>query len=220
MKKFTTAIAAALLAFSFSAQAAELTGNVGAQSKYVWRGVQQSGEQASLNATVRASIGGLFGQVETNTLSNRSDLFTTATAGYNTSIAGVDLTAGYNQHLLTGQGKASHDQNFNEVFVAAAVKGLDAFVAQTIDAPVGGGRDTYARVGFTTPSILGFTGNVGTAYTHYRNEGVTRHTNYDATLSYKLKSNVDVYVGYNEGGRDVRNAKLPNATTFGAKIGF
>lgn len=220
MKKFITAVAAALLAFSFSAQAADVTGNVGAQSKYVWRGVQKSGDSASLNATVRADVGGLFGQVETDTLSQRSDLFTTATAGYTTSIAGVAVTGGYNHYFLTGEGRASTKQNFGEAFASASFKGVNALVAQTLDRADASGRNTYTRVGYTTPTFLGFTGDIGTAYTHYRVEGVTRHTNTEATVSYKVKQNLNVFMTYSDGGRDVRGNVLPSLTSFGATVGF
>jgi uncharacterized protein (TIGR02001 family) len=219
-KSFLSVLAAALLAFSFSAQAVEVTGTLGAASNYVFRGVSESDKATSFNAGVKATAGGLFAEAVTNTLSDRSDLATTATAGYTTSIAGVQLTGGYNHYLYTGNAKQSSNQNFGEVFGAASFKGLNGYVAQTVDRANVSGRNTYTRIGYTAPTFYGFTADVGTAYTHYRNEGVTQHTNTEASLSYNVLKNVKVVAAYSKGGLNAKGQRLANQTTFSANVGF
>lgn len=219
-KSFLSVLAAALLAISFSAQAVEVTGTLGAGSNYVDRGVSVSGKTVSANAGVKVTEGGLFAEAVTHTLADRSDLATVASAGYTTSIAGVAVTGGYTQYLYSGQARASTNQNFGEAFAAVSYKGVNALVAQTIDRASVSGRDTYTRVGYTAPTFYGFTADVGTAYTHFRNAGVTRHTNTEASVSYKLLKNVTATAAYSFGGEDVKGRKLANQTTLAMNVGF
>lgn len=219
-KSFLSVLAAALLAFSFSAQAVEVTGTLGVASNYIDRGISISDKTVSVDAGVKATQGGLFAQATTHTLANRTDLATVATAGYTTSIGSINLTGGYTQYLYTGKANKSTNQNFGEAFGAVSYKGFNGLVAQTIDRSSISGRDTYARIGYTSPVFLNFTAEVGTSYTHDRNTNVTRHTNTEASVSYKLLKNVTATAAYSFGGEDVDGRKLANQTTLAMNVSF
>lgn len=219
-KSFVSVAIAALLALSFSAQAADVTAKVGATTNFVDRGVSYSDEGASVNATLKATAGNIFGEVTTATMTDRFHRESMATVGYTTAIAGVELVGGYQHRFYTGKTFHSNKDNFGEVFAQASFKGLNAQVFQTVDTTAYSGKDTYSRFGYTAPAFLGFTVDVGTAYTHYRDEGVTRHTNTEIGVSYNVTKNVKAVALHSFGGKNVHGYRLDDQTAFGVSIGF
>jgi hypothetical protein len=218
-KTFLAALVAATLFASASVQAVEVTTNLAATTKVVTRGVLEA-KDGSVSAEVRATQGAFFGDVVAQTLQDRSNIESVATLGFATKVYGVDVTTGYDHRFYTGNGSAKNAKNFGEVFTKVNYNGLNALVAQTVSPSSTTSHDTYTRVGYTTPKFFGFTGDVGTAYTHFRNVGVTRHTNTEASVSYDVLKNVKVAAGYSFGGKNVAGVKLANQSTLTASIGF
>jgi uncharacterized protein (TIGR02001 family) len=206
-KSLQTVLVSALLAIAaFSAQAVEVTTNVGATSNYVDRGVSLSGRDLSATAGVKAVYAnGVFGSAQASTVRiGGANLETIATVGYGQTVGGVDLVGGYTHRFYTGSSIAS-DRNFGEVFGKATYKGASALVAQTVTPTSFSGNNTFVRVGY---------------YTRYSRDDVTRHTATDVTVSYQALANTKVFAGYSQGGRGEFGNRLANQAFVGASVAF
>jgi hypothetical protein len=221
-KSLQTVLVSALLAIAaFSAQAVEVTTNVGATSNYVDRGVSLSGRDLSATAGVKAVYAnGVFGSAQASTVRiGGANLETIATVGYGQTVGGVDLVGGYTHRFYTGSSIAS-DRNFGEVFGKATYKGASALVAQTVTPTSFSGNNTFVRVGYTAPLVAGLVGDIGTSYTRYSRDDVTRHTATDVTVSYQALANTKVFAGYSQGGRGEFGNRLANQAFVGASVAF
>lgn len=132
MQKFTktTRTLAALLvsgtALTGVASAAEITGNVGATTDYIWRGDTQASGDASLSGGIDIDFGngfaagtwvGSLGASETDA-NYELDLY----ASYSTEIGGFPLEVGYISYMYPGVADSGDD--FADFYVSTSVAGI------------------------------------------------------------------------------------------------
>ncbi|MDA8622588.1 TorF family putative porin [Alphaproteobacteria bacterium] len=132
MRKFTktTRTLAALLvsgtALTGVASAAEITGNVGATTDYIWRGNTQAGGDASLSGGIDIDFGNGFavgtwtgslggGGADAN---YEQDLY----ASYSAEIGGIPLEVGYISYMYPGAADSTLD--FEDIYVSTSVMGV------------------------------------------------------------------------------------------------
>ena len=143
MQKFTktTRTLAALLvsgtALTGVASAAEITGNVGATTDYIWRGNTQSGGDASLSGGIDIDFGNglaagtwvgslgksntedpLHGLMGSDDANYEQDLY----VSYSTEIAGYPLEVGYISYMYPGVADSAAD--FADFYVSTSVAGI------------------------------------------------------------------------------------------------
>jgi uncharacterized protein (TIGR02001 family) len=133
MQKFTktTRTLAALLvsgtALTGVASAAEITGNVGATTDYIWRGNTQAGGDASLSGGIDIDFGnglaagtwvGSLGASGSDDANYEQDLY----VSYSTEIAGYPLEVGYISYMYPGV--ADSDADFADFYVSTSVMGV------------------------------------------------------------------------------------------------
>ena len=132
MNKFTktTRTLAALLvsgtALTGVASAAEITGNVGATTDYIWRGDVQGSGGASLSGGIDIDFGNGFAAGtwvgtlgDSNTDANyEQDLY----VSYSTEIAGYPLEVGYISYMYPGVADSGDD--FVDFYVSTSVAGI------------------------------------------------------------------------------------------------
>ncbi|MDA8524161.1 TorF family putative porin [Alphaproteobacteria bacterium] len=132
MQKFTktTRTLAALLvsgtALTGVASAAEITGNVGATTDYIWRGNVQGSGGASLSGGIDIDFGnglaagtwvGTLGDSDTSA-NYEQDLY----VSYSTEIAGYPLEVGYISYMYPGVADSADD--FEDFYVSTSVAGI------------------------------------------------------------------------------------------------
>ena len=172
MKKFTktTRTLAALLvsgtALTGVASAAEITGNVGATTDYIWRGNTQAGGDASLSGGIDIDFGnglaagtwvGSLGKSVSEddeaegALSNsddanyEQDLY----VSYSTEIAGYPLEVGYISYMYPGVADSGAD--FADFYVSTSVMGVGLsyfMLASAEDDGVDEDEGTYVSVDY------------------------------------------------------------------------
>ena len=133
MTKFTktTRTLAALLvsgtALTGVASAAEIAGNVGATTDYIWRGDTQAGGDASISGGFDADMGnglaigtwvGSLGASGGDDANYELDLY----ASYSTEVGGYPLELGYISYLYPGV--ADSDSDFADIYVGTSIMGI------------------------------------------------------------------------------------------------
>jgi uncharacterized protein (TIGR02001 family) len=133
MQKFTktTRTLAALLvsgtALTGVASAAEISGNVGATTDYIWRGNTQAGGDASLSGGIDIDFGnglaagtwvGSLGASGSDDANYEQDLY----VSYSTEIAGYPLEVGYISYMYPGVADSGAD--FADFYVSTSVAGI------------------------------------------------------------------------------------------------
>jgi len=144
--KATTFIATAVLAASTvasTAAMAELSGNVGFTSNYLWRGVTQTNDRSAISGGIDyANESGFYAGTWVSNLDGgqyEQDLY----AGYGFTAGTVDLDAGYIKYTYP-VGAAQSD--FDELYVNASYQNFGAGIAYTLnyeDATVTDENDIY-----------------------------------------------------------------------------
>ena len=135
MQKFTktTRTLAALLvsgtALTGVASAAEISGNVGATTDYIWRGNTQAGGDASLSGGIDIDFGtGFAVGTWTGSLGGGGDNGADANyeqdlyASYSTEIAGYPLEVGYISYMYPGAADSTLD--FADFYISTSVAGI------------------------------------------------------------------------------------------------
>lgn len=146
--KATTILASAVLAASSvtsTAVMAELSGNIGFTSNYLWRGVTQSNDEAAISGGIDyAHESGFYAGTWVSNLAGaqyEQDWY----AGYGFAAGEVDLDAGYIAYTYP-VGNANLD--FSEVYLNAGYQAFSAGLAYTVDTDWGGqDSDLYLHVG-------------------------------------------------------------------------
>jgi hypothetical protein len=234
MKKLLLSVAAfAMIALGSAAAATEVTVNAGITSNYINRGISATADSSlasnpgatgpSATAGVKVKIeNGLFGSAQMYTVrpGDGTNLEMIGVVGFSKNAGGVDYSVGYSQHFYTGAGTASKDRNYGEMFGQASYLGVNALVAQTVVTTANGSNDTFVRVGYTTPTFYGITGDIGTSYTFYRDSGERMHTATDLSVSYQVQKNTKLVVLYSLGGLNAGGVQLANQASVGVNVGF
>lgn len=233
MKKF---LIAGLLAFGavFSAQAQQLTANIGLESDFVYRGVNLTpNDDYSLNANLKvddAFIDGLYFQGQLNSI---------AVTNGKTDKARFEYGAGYrwdatdrfsldtSVYRVVNPGVYAYD--FTELRVEADYKltqnlTATALVAHQIDQSAQ--NDTWVAAGLAYNNFLGFKDlRVGaTAGGQYYKNGASKgqYVNTEVFASYLLSERVALYGKYSFGrdGKDRLGRALEDEGTVGIRVLF
>jgi len=160
MTKFTktTRTLAALLvsgtALTGVASAAEISGNVGATTDYIWRGNTQASGDASLSGGIDVDFGngfaagtwvGSLGASDSDDANYEQDLY----GSYSTEIGGFPLEVGYIAYMYPGAADSTLD--FADFYVSTSVMGIGLsyyMLASAEDDAVDDEEGTYVSVDY------------------------------------------------------------------------
>ncbi|GLR72306.1 TorF family putative porin [Agaribacter marinus] len=171
MKKFTklTLVAAALSSSLFVSQSAlaEVSANIGATSNYLWRGVSQSSDSASVSGGLDfAADSGFYAGTWVGSLGDGNGAETDFYLGFGGESGSFSYDVGYIYYAYTDL----DDSDFGEVYFNGAVGNFGFGVAYTVNSQVEGvsafdSGDIYANISYGGIDLgndfeLGFT--VGT----------------------------------------------------------
>lgn len=137
---------------------AEFSGNIGATSNYVWRGLTQSNNGPAISGGLDyANESGFYVGTWTSSIdwSNYGDgpayeldLY----AGFGTEVAGIGLDIGAIQYMYPiHETKYGYEADFNEVYVGASWEMLSAKYSYSSDFVNSGDSAYYFEVGFDYP---------------------------------------------------------------------
>lgn len=134
MKKANALLVGTILAASTVASnvaVAELSGNVGFTSNYIWRGVTQGSDDSAISGGVDyAHDSGLYAGTWVSSLGGGSQYEQDLYAGYGFDAGPVGMDVGYIQYMYP---VGDVDLDFSELYVNASFEMLTAGVAMTID---------------------------------------------------------------------------------------
>jgi uncharacterized protein (TIGR02001 family) len=155
---------------------AELSGNVGFSSNYLWRGVTQSNDLSAISGGIDYSEGGLYAGTWTSSLGGGDyelDLY----AGYGGEMDSISYDVG----IISYQYPVG-ETSFEEAYVNGSVGMIDVGLAYTFGADgVGTEGDLYLSVGANTS--VGNDVGVGLTYGSYDFDTGTDYTHFAVTLS-------------------------------------
>lgn len=111
---------------------AEVTGNVGVTSNYIWRGVPQSGDDAAISGGLDyAHESGVYVGTWTSSLGGGSQYELDLYAGYAGEVSGFSYDVGVNHYMYPVDDTAKLD--FTEVYGSIGYGPVTAGVAYTVD---------------------------------------------------------------------------------------
>lgn len=239
IKKFIVALA---LLFSVSAFAqVSVTGGVGADSNFIFRGETLSDKNPSVNGGVGVSakfdglsvFGGLDGHSTSFAGSSaakdvRALAIGEAGVGFEAKDVGA-IQTGVRQYWWFGGSNAGlkpTDLNFREWFVRGQTGVLGGVAAAEYDRTVSNqtgatGHDAYWKVGYVhSVFVPQLSVGVAASWKQYDAANVTRYNNTELTAAYAVTKNLSVYALESLGGKDVANTKIGNQFAAGVKYMF
>lgn len=176
-KTLKTVLAASVLASAFAAPAAlaEVTGNIGVTSNYIWRGVTQTNDGPAISGGIDyAHASGLYaGTWASNAswtvpVSYELDAY----VGYAGEMGAIGYDVGYIAYMYPN----ASANDFNELYVGASFGDLSAMVSLDTE-----NSNTYVEAGydFALPGDWGVGLHVGS----YTLDAGTDYTDYAVTFS-------------------------------------
>ena len=157
---YKTLLVAALLA-AIAPVRAELAANIGVTSDYIWRGVSQSGESASVSGGIDySSEGGFYAGTWVGSLDNGEEDFNGSEVDLYLGFAGEVAELSYDLGYIYYAYPSNDDIDFGEIYASLGWGDFTAGVAYTVNnaegndfAEVGGGAgfesgDLYAHLGY------------------------------------------------------------------------
>lgn len=130
-KVLVAAVAACASAGAMAADTPSLSGNVGATSNYVWRGVTQANDTAAVQGGVDFSAGGAYVGMWASSLAG-GDYETDVYAGYKFAAGTVNLDVGVIDYVYPLE-TAGTDDAFFEGYVGAGVGAFSAKISYSPD---------------------------------------------------------------------------------------
>lgn len=166
MYKLRMALVGSSMVFAAAtAQAAEISGNVTLASDYVWRGVSQTDESATVQGGFDvASDSGLYAGVWGSNVAFAGSLEADFYAGFANDISDdFNYDVGVIRYQYPNQPAGTGDINFNEVYFNVGYKSLSLGLAYSSDF-AGAGKATYFSAGydFSLPNEFGLGLHYGT----------------------------------------------------------
>lgn len=235
MKFFALAALLAMATFGGTALAAdtELTVTVGAESSYLYRGVDLSGgDDLSLNAGFRldnAVIEGVYIRANGNTIDLGNDIQTgdvrvDGGIGYATNFGRLDVDVSLNRVV----NPVLYAYDYTE---ARAQVGLNVTQNLNVYGLVGqqigdsSNEDTYVAVGVKVDNFLGVDAlSAGVQAAGYRYNDTrfndTKYNNTEVFASYAVNDSVSLYGRYSFGGDGRYGPELANVGTIGLNVTF
>ncbi len=129
LNKIAIAVGAAVMGLSGIAQA-ELSGNIGATSNYLWRGVSQTGDDAAISGGVDyANESGFYAGTWISTLGNGSGEELDLYAGF----SGESGSVGYDLGVIYYAYPSGQDADFTEIYAGLSFGPVSGGVAYTVD---------------------------------------------------------------------------------------
>ncbi len=172
MKKSVIAVSVLAATSLFSGAAmAELSANIGATSNYMWRGVTQSADGASVSGGIDYAheSGGYVGTWTANMSSGSElDLY----LGYAGEASGIAYDVGYISYMYPNDSSL----DFSELYVGGSFQQFSAKLSYDAD-----NKNAYyeGAVDFALPQDMGLTVHVG----RYQFDTTPRYTDYSVTVS-------------------------------------
>ncbi|KPV41075.1 hypothetical protein AN478_03900 [Thiohalorhabdus denitrificans] len=207
------AASAALLAGAATAQA-EVTGNIGAVSQYIFRGGVEDSRTALQGGLDYGHDSGLYAGTWFSTLdygapnNNEVDLY----AGYSGSAGDFGYDLGLLYFLYTGNGEGDSDANTPEAYVAGSYGPVGLSVNYALDDSTWTNQgDVYVKLSFEQALPREFTFAADAGYYFYESDGefITGGTEdgafRDATVSLShplAATGADMSLNYTWGGSD------------------
>ncbi|MFP3872868.1 MAG: TorF family putative porin [Thiohalophilus sp.] len=134
MKKANALLVGSILAASTVASnvaVAELSGNVGFTSNYIWRGVTQGADDSAISGGIDyAHESGLYAGIWVSSLGGGSQYEQDLYAGYGFDAGPVGMDVGYIQYMYP---VGDVDLDFAELYVSASYEMFTAGAAMTMD---------------------------------------------------------------------------------------
>lgn len=140
MKKANALLVGTILAASTVASSvavAELSGNVGFTSNYIWRGVTQGSDDSAISGGIDyAHDTGFYAGTWVSSLSGGSQYEQDLYLGYGFDAGPVGMDVGYIRYMYPVDSTVEDD--FDELYVNASYEMFSAGVAMTMDTEAGG----------------------------------------------------------------------------------
>ncbi|MDZ7803107.1 TorF family putative porin [Thiohalophilus sp.] len=182
MKKANALLVGTILAASTVASSvavAELSGNVGFTSNYIWRGVTQGSDDSAISGGIDyAHDSGFYAGTWVSSLSGGSQYEQDVYLGYGFDAGPVGLDVGYIEYMYP---VGDVDLDFSEVYVNASYEMVSAGVAMTVDTEANSqyeddlymyvGADFEVKEGLSLGLLYGdydFDDPTSTDYSHYQ----------------------------------------------------
>lgn len=197
------AIAAAIFTGNTSASDFSLDGSVAITSDYRFRGISQSNTDAALQGSINLNhVSGAHAGVWGSSIDFNDDEDATIeldyTAGYTFAVSDVAVDVGYIYYTYPNDG--SNDNNdYGEVYAAAAWKGVEAGVNWTDDGYAKSGKATYVFAGYSHQfGIVTVGAQVGETFldTATFENGDDKYFNFEVSATVTLLEKLDVEVAY------------------------
>lgn len=197
------AIAAAIFTGNTSASDFSLDGDVALTSDYRFRGISQSNTDAALQGSINLNhVSGAHAGVWGSSIDFNDDEDATIeldyTAGYTFAVSDVAVDVGYIYYTYPNDG--SNDNNdYGEVYAAAAWKGVEAGVNWTDDGYAKSGKATYVFAGYSHQfGIVTVGAQVGETFldTATFENGDDQYFNFEVSATVTLLEKLDVEVAY------------------------
>ncbi|MDR9437005.1 MAG: TorF family putative porin [Thiohalophilus sp.] len=183
MKKANALLVGTILAASTVASnvaVAELSGNVGFTSNYIWRGVTQGSDDSAISGGIDyAHDSGFYAGTWVSSLSGGSQYEQDLYLGYGFDAGPVGMDVGYIRYMYPIDSTVEDD--FDELYVNASYEMFTAGVAMTMDTEAGGqyeddmymfvGADFEVKDGLSLGLVYGdydFDDPASTDYSHYQ----------------------------------------------------
>ncbi|TDX96747.1 TorF family putative porin [Thiohalophilus thiocyanatoxydans] len=183
MRKANALLIGSVLAASTVASnlaVAELSGNVGFTSNYIWRGVTQGADDSAISGGIDyAHEAGLYVGTWVSSLGGDSQYEQDLYAGYGFDAGPVGLDLGYIRYMYPVDSAVEDD--FDELYVNASYEMFSAGVAMTVDTEANSqyeddlymyvGADFEVKEGLTLGLLYGdydFDDPSSTDYSHYQ----------------------------------------------------
>jgi uncharacterized protein (TIGR02001 family) len=174
MKMTKSVIAAAVLAATSTAAMAEVSMNVGATSNYMWRGITQADDSATVSGGVDYSHeSGIYVGLWTSSLAEGAyerDLY----AGWSGEFSGVGVDVGYIQYAYPNA-----DTDFSEAYIGGSYSMFSAKYSYDSD-----NKDSYFEAGADIPLPQDYTLGLHAGSYDFDDETTTPdYTDYSVSLS-------------------------------------
>ena len=209
----TTLICGAVTAALFAGNAAantfvedlSLDGSLAVTSDYRFRGISQSNDDVAMQGSINLNHtsgfhAGVWGSsIDFNSVGNdEATLELDYTAGYTFAVSDVAVDVGYIYYTYPNDG--SNDNNdYGEVYAAAAWKGVEAGVNWTDDGYAKSGKATYVFAGYSHQfGIVTVGAQVGETFldTATFANGDDKYFNFEVSAAVTLLEKLDVEVAY------------------------
>lgn len=205
--KINRVMASVALTFVSSALlAAEVEGNLTLGTDYVYRGISQTDEEATVQGGFGlATDSGLYAGIWASNVAFYGSIEVDYSVGYSQETASFGFDIGFIHYNYPNQPQGQADSNFSEVYGNVTVRGFELGLAVSNDYFGETGSATYASIDYelALPNAFGLT-------FHYGTQNIDKADDYDdysISLS-KTVTEIDLAVTWHD--TDLSGSTCPN----------